>query len=86
MAKREREPLEPLLNRDDVRAILRISKSQFYRLVEFGELPALKIGSEWRIEPRNLREFIASRRTRRQTGRRSKYSALVDSSLNEEKS
>ena len=40
---------------NEVRAILRVSKSQFYRLKE---LPRFKIGGEWRVRPSDLQKYL----------------------------
>lgn len=45
----------------DVAAYLQISVSQTYALVRSGELAAIKVGSLWRIEPRMLEAYIATR-------------------------
>lgn len=45
----------------DVAAYLQISVNQTYALVRSGELSAIKVGSSWRIEPRMLEAYIATR-------------------------
>ena len=79
------EPMTPELGRfmtiADVAAYLQISVSQTYLLVRSGELSAIKVGSSWRIEPRMLEAYIA---TRYEESRRTNlwnqidYSDLID--------
>ena len=45
----------------DVAAYLQISVNQTYVLVRSGEIAAMKVGSSWRIEPRMLEAYIATR-------------------------
>lgn len=45
----------------DVAAYLQISVNQTYVLVRSGELSAIKVGSSWRVEPRMLEAYIATR-------------------------
>lgn len=50
--------LEDLLTRDEVCNVLKISQAKFYRLITSGRLPAVKIGSTWRVRPSALRNWI----------------------------
>lgn len=50
--------LEPLLTAKEAAKILGVDKRMVYRLIEKGDIPAVKIGKVWRIEPKELKEFI----------------------------
>jgi excisionase family DNA binding protein len=56
------ETLERLLSIEDVADVLRISQRGVYRLIGRGELPTVKIGGLTRIEPQQLKSYIAERR------------------------
>ena len=43
------EPIKKYYRPDEVAAILRISRSTVYRLIEDGTLPAVQIGAVYRI-------------------------------------
>ena len=50
--------LDDLLKPQDVAKKLNISKSFTYRLLQTGELPAVKLGKTYRVRPQDLVEFI----------------------------
>ena len=58
----KRQIIEDLLTPDKVCSILKISRSEFYKLVYRRELPAIKVGWLLRIEQSAFREFINARR------------------------
>jgi excisionase family DNA binding protein len=47
---------------EDVAGFLRISPRSVFRLIERGELVAVKIGGCTRIEPQQLKTYIVERR------------------------
>lgn len=47
-----------MLTPDEVCTVLKISTAKFYRLVTSGRLPAVKIGSNWRVRPSTLGSWI----------------------------
>lgn len=49
---------------DEVKDILRVSDNSIYRVIETGELIAVKIGGTYRIEEDEVSRYIASHRTR----------------------
>jgi excisionase family DNA binding protein len=59
---RQTEALEPLMSIEEVAEMLGISQRGVYRLMSRGELPTVKIGGLTRIEPRQLKIYIAKRR------------------------
>lgn len=71
--RRERAEMEPLLSVDSVASLLGISERGVYRLISRGELVSLKIGGRTRIQPADLRTFIAAQRQ------------IVDSEVGEER-
>ncbi len=46
----------------DVARQLQISEDTVRRWLKSGKLPALKIGKEWRIDPDDLKTFLAQSR------------------------
>lgn len=56
--------LEPLLSIDEAAGVLAISPRGLYRLIGRRDLVAVKVGNCTRIEPQELRRFIAERRKR----------------------
>ncbi len=58
------ETLEPLLSIEEAAGLLAISPRGLYRLIRRSDLVAVKVGNCTRIEPQELRRFIAERRKR----------------------
>jgi excisionase family DNA binding protein len=58
------QTLEPLLSIEEAAAVLAISQRGVYRLIERNNLLVLKVGGCTRIEPQELRRFIAEQRKR----------------------
>jgi excisionase family DNA binding protein len=56
--------LEPLLSIDEAAGVLAISPRGLYRLIRRSDLVSVKVGNCTRIEPQELRRFIAERRKR----------------------
>ena len=56
------ESFEPLMSVEGVARVLGISQRGVYRLIGRRELVAVKVGSCTRIEPQELRNYIADRR------------------------
>jgi excisionase family DNA binding protein len=51
-------PPASLLDPDEVKTRLRMSRSAVYRLARSGELPARKVLSSWRFEPEDVEAYI----------------------------
>lgn len=49
---------EQLLTLAEAQAILRVSKSKIYRLIHKEELPAVKVGSTYRIRISELEKYL----------------------------
>jgi excisionase family DNA binding protein len=58
------ETLEPLLSIEEAAAVLSISQRGLYRLIGRSDIAAIKVGGCTRIEPRELRRYIADHRQR----------------------
>jgi len=52
------DEMEGLLRPSEVCSVLKISLAKFYRLAASGVLPAIKIGSTWRVRPSELSKWI----------------------------
>lgn len=52
-----------LLTLAEVADILRISKLTVWRYIDAKDLPAFKIGRDWRIEEKELEKFLQNRRS-----------------------
>lgn len=46
--------------------MLQLSRDTIMRLIDRGELPAAKIGKQWRISASDLQTYIASKKTKTQ--------------------
>jgi len=53
----------PLLKVQEVATRCQVDALTVRRWIDRGELPAYKIGREWRVEPASLDAFLAARRT-----------------------
>ncbi|MDU8943893.1 helix-turn-helix domain-containing protein [Ovoidimarina sediminis] len=49
---------------DQVAGICRVSEKTVRRWIAAGELPAAKLGNQWRIRPRDLEDFVRDRLVR----------------------
>ena len=54
--------LEPLMSIEEAAGVLAISPRGVYRLIERSDLVPVKVGGCTRIEPQELRRYIAERR------------------------
>jgi excisionase family DNA binding protein len=81
-AHTEAEPMSPRLTQnpvmtdDEVAEFLRVSKEAVEREIRSGKLPALRIGSEWRIIRKDFEQFLRTQTTQpkaksRESGRQS---------------
>lgn len=48
----------------EVAAVLRVSTMTVYRLINSGELPAVRIGRSFRLRPEDLDDYLAARFTK----------------------
>lgn len=65
MAKRPPSPgLSRLLDIPSVAEICVVSEKTVRRWIGAGELPAARLGNQWRIRPRDLEDFIRERLVR----------------------
>lgn len=53
-------PVGPLLTVAEVASALRVSTMTVYRLVQAGQLPALRVGRNYRIRQHDLDTYLAS--------------------------
>ena len=52
---------EPLLDIPAVASICGVSEKTVRRWIKAGDLPAARLGNQWRIFPRDLRVFVLDR-------------------------
>jgi excisionase family DNA binding protein len=52
------EAADPFLTPAEVLARLRVNVKTFYRLIGRGELPAVRIGRQWRVRPHDLETWL----------------------------
>ena len=64
MAKDRSNRIEPMLTIEDVAALCQVSSKTVRRWIDAGDLPAAKLGAQWRIRPRDLDLLIRDRLTR----------------------
>jgi excisionase family DNA binding protein len=50
----------PLLTVAEVAAVLRVSNMTVYRLIKAGDLPALRVGKNYRIRESELETFLSA--------------------------
>lgn len=55
---------EALMTIDQVAGICRVSEKTVRRWIAAEELPAAKLGNQWRIRPRDLDDFVRDRLVR----------------------
>jgi excisionase family DNA binding protein len=53
---------EELLTTDEVLAQLRLAPRRMYRLIRSGELPAVRIGRQWRFRPEDIETWMRRQR------------------------
>ena len=64
MAKDRSDNFEPMLTIEDVADFCQVSSKTIRRWINAGDLPAAKLGAQWRIRPRDLDLLIRDRLTR----------------------
>ena len=62
-------PLEHLLTVKEVASLLRVSTQTLYKMLENGEIPAVKVGSQWRFDSDRIKEWISSQASHGAAGR-----------------
>jgi excisionase family DNA binding protein len=68
LKKLSSEPINEVLTAGEVASYLRVSLSTIYRLLKCGDLPAFKIGSDWRFNRVHIEEWLKSRAQAPQSG------------------
>jgi excisionase family DNA binding protein len=63
--KRHLETIGPILTVEELGRYLRVHTSTIYRLVERSELPAFKVGKNWRFNLKEIEQFMVNLSTRR---------------------
>lgn len=53
--------MDHLLTAKEVAALLRVSSQTLYKMLEQGEIPAVKIGSQWRFDREKIRNWLEGR-------------------------
>jgi len=46
---------------------LALSEKTIYRMISLGTLPALKVGGQWRFDPKEVKDWVQNGRTRTPT-------------------
>ncbi len=55
--------LTTLLTLKEVANLLRLSPQTVYKMLDGGEIPAIKVGSQWRFDPKEIQTWLAGQRT-----------------------
>ena len=50
--------LENLMTVKEVAALLRVSPQTLYKMLDQGEIPAVKVGSQWRFDRNRIRDWL----------------------------
>ena len=64
MTRSQNRPPESLLDIPAVAGVCGVSEKTIRRWIKAGELPAARLGGQWRIRPRDLDNFIRDRLAR----------------------
>jgi excisionase family DNA binding protein len=64
MASKPKHMAEPMLDIMDVAETCRVSEKTVRRWIKAGDLPAARLGNQWRIFPRDLKNFVLDRMCR----------------------
>jgi excisionase family DNA binding protein len=64
MASKPKLLAEPMLDIIDVAETCRVSEKTVRRWIKAGDLPAARLGNQWRIFPRDLKTFVLERMCR----------------------
>lgn len=59
--------LENLMTLKEVAKLLRLSPQTLYKMLELGEIPAVKIGSQWRFDREQLKSWLSNHSSEPQT-------------------
>lgn len=59
MQRKRRATVAKMISLEEAAERMGVSYTTAYRLVRRGELPAAKIGKQWRLEPEALEAYIA---------------------------
>jgi excisionase family DNA binding protein len=51
---------DSLMTVKEMAAMLRVSAQSLYKMLEQGEIPAVKVGSQWRFDREKIRDWIAA--------------------------
>lgn len=52
---------EPLLTVGEVAALMRVSNMTVYRLIKAGQLPAIRVGKNYRIRRQDVEQYLTDR-------------------------
>ena len=52
-----------LLTLDEAAALLQVSKRTLHRMIKINQLPAFKVGGQWRVRETQLRQWVEHRET-----------------------
>jgi excisionase family DNA binding protein len=53
-----------LLTLDEAASLLQVSKRTLHRMIKINELPAFKVGGQWRVRETQLRQWVEHRESR----------------------
>jgi len=51
-----------LLTFDEAKQYLRINRGTLYKLIRNGDLPAFRVGKQWRIDKKELNKWLKSKK------------------------
>lgn len=52
-----------LLTFDEAREYLRVNRGTLYKLIRSGNLPAFRVGKQWRIDKKELNNWLLSHKS-----------------------
>ena len=54
-------PRNEILTADEVAELLRIHPATLYKMIKNGDLPAFRVGSDWRFSRNSIEKWLESR-------------------------
>ena len=74
----DRTAISEMLTARDMQTLLQVDRSTIYRMAEAGQLPAIKVGKQWRFPGDQVERWLQERATTRAPSAQSAASSLLE--------